>query len=474
MNQFKKSGSGFLLSKINKFNKLKNETAYNKNYEKIAHMEFEIESQREIILKLNSDLNKKTKELKELISINQIKKNNNEKKIQIIEKILKILELKKEPKKELKLKIDTDIDNELNNNNFKSLKDKDKDKDKISNNINSVNDENDIDNKTNRKTFYTTNNNFTNKKHVLPKIKSPKIKSNLFINTNMFMKKKKLRDMLYLTTLKNQINTLNEKIEKKKEEITEYQTKNEKNKNIYPKLETDLMSNYDKIKELKYKNAEMCANLEDITENYYIQREEYFKLKNKLNDYINIFENYQQNTEKNNLELEKKLKYYDEKNLECILYHNYIVMKGRNMSKHIEDNRSKLTEAGNMIEKMNEEIEEVKNDIESKNKYIKIYKDEVSKLNNKHKEVNDNNKNIKTNIENMNIKMETKNKINQDKENINKNLNKQLKEKKKKYKSYINKIKEIKDLIKNKDKEINALKEEFEKIKISKNVFKMS
>ena len=75
MNQFKKSGSGFLLSKINKFNKLKNETAYNKNYEKIAHMEFEIESQREIILKLNSDLNKKTKELKELISINQIKKN---------------------------------------------------------------------------------------------------------------------------------------------------------------------------------------------------------------------------------------------------------------------------------------------------------------------------------------------------------------------------------------------------------------
>ena len=60
MNQFKKSGSGFLLSKINKFNKLKNETAYNKNYEKIAHMEFEIESQREIILKLNSDLNKKS------------------------------------------------------------------------------------------------------------------------------------------------------------------------------------------------------------------------------------------------------------------------------------------------------------------------------------------------------------------------------------------------------------------------------
>ena len=53
-------------------------------------------------------------------------------------------------------------------------------------------------------------------------------------------------------------------------------------------------------------------------------------------------------------------------------------------------------------------------------------------------------------------------------------MNKQLKEKKKKYKSYINKIKEIKDLIKNKDKEINALKEEFEKIKISKNVFKMS
>ena len=54
-------------------------------------MEFEIESQREIILKLNSDLNKKTKELKELISINQIKKNNNEKKIQIIKKKIKYM-----------------------------------------------------------------------------------------------------------------------------------------------------------------------------------------------------------------------------------------------------------------------------------------------------------------------------------------------------------------------------------------------
>ena len=468
MLKIKKSGSGILLTKINKFNNLRNGYAFNKNYEKINHIEFEIEKQKEIMIKLKSDLNNKNKELNELLSNNQIEKNKHNKKIKLIEEILRIHGNKTEIKKNSpKLTIETEIDNNIISNKIQELKEKEILSTNNTNNINILNDENEIYNKTNSKTFYTTNNNFTNKNHILPKIKSPKFKSKLFINTNTFMKRKKLKDILYITTLRNQINTLNEKIEKKQEEILDYKTKYGENNST--NLENDILSNYDKIKELKYKNAEMCANLEDFAENYFLQREENSKLKNKLNDFLNIFNNYKESTEKNNLNLEKQLKYYEEKNLECLIFHQ--MKKVKNSSRNFEENRSKLTEAGNIIEKLKEEIEEINNDLKLKNNNLNLIKNEVENLNNKKKEINENMEKNKTNIDEMNIKKEESYKKNQEKENINKNLKKEYKEKKNKYKNIINKIKEAKNLIKEKGKEINELKEEIEKLKTSKNVF---
>ena len=336
------------------------------------------------------------------------------------------------------------------------------------NNINLINEENDneLDNKTNARTFYTTNNNFTNKMHVLPKIKNPKLKSKLFINTNIFMKKKKLKDMLYMTTLRNQINTLKEKLEKKKEEILDYKSKCEGND--YTNLENDLLSNYDKIKELKYKNAEMIANLEDFLENYFLQREENFQLKNKLKDFIDTFNTYKENTEKNNLDLEKKLKYLEEKNIECIIYHNN---KIKNLSKCVEDNKSKLTEAGNLIEKINEEIEEINKDIKSKNNNINQHQNEIEILNNKKKKLEKNKKKNEENINKMNIQRDESNKINKERVKNKINLKNRYKEIKLKYKNTINKVDEINELINKKDKEINDLKKEIEEIKISRNLF---
>ena len=428
----KKSGSGILLTKINQFNNLRIGNAYNKNYEKISHLEFEIERQKEVMVKLKLDLSNKNKELNELISKNKNENNNNLKKIRLIEEIIKIHKNKKDVKtNHPKLKIDTEIDENVINTKIKEIKEKEK---ITNNNINTINDENETYNKTNTKTFYTTNNNFTNKNHILPKIKSPRIKTNLFINTNTFMKKKKIKDILYMNTLKDRINILNEKLEKKQEEILDYKTK--LGKNNYSDLENDLNANCEKLKELKYKNAKMCSDLEDFAENYFLQREENLKLKNRLNDFIDIFNNYKENTEKSNLVLEKKLKYYEDKNLECLIYHSNL---GKNSSKYHEDNRSKLTEAENLIEKINEEIEEINNEIKSKN-------------------------------DNFNL-LEESNKKNKEKENKNKNLKKEYKEKKNKYKNLINKIKEAKELVKQKDEEIIKLKEEIKKLKASKNVF---
>ena len=455
MLKIKKSGSGLQLSKINTFNKLNDCFSYNKNYEKITHIEFEMERQKEILVKLKTEINNKSKEIKELTLRNQNEKNNQLKTIKLIEEILKIYNNKKESKlNSPKLEIETEIDKNIIDNKIKE-------KDLISNTIDE--NDNDIYNKTNIKTFYTTNNNFanTNKNQILPKIKSPKFKSKLFINTNTFIKRKKNKDILYMKTLRNQINTLKEKLEKKKEEIFDYNSKCEEN-NI-KNLENDILLNYDEIKELKYKNAEMLDKLEDFLENYYLQREENFLLRNKLNNFIDIFNTYKENTEKNNLILESKLKNLEEKNLRCIILHH------NNFSKYREDNKSKLTEAGNIKEKIKEEIEELNKDIKSKKNNIIQNRNEIEILINKKKEINENIKKNEDNINKMNIQKEKSDKSNKEKENKKINLKNKCKEIKLKYKNLINQVNEMNEMINKKDEEINVLKKQIEKLNSEKN-----
>ena len=461
MLKFKKSGSGILLNKINKFNNLRNGFAFNKDYERLVHLEFEIERQKEVMTQLKLDLNNKAKEFYELSSINQNDQNEHIKLIKLIEELLNISKTKKDIKKNIpKLKIE--IDEDTPNNKMKDFKEDDL----ISNNKNSINDENEIYNKTNTKTFYTTNNNFTNRNRVLPKIKSPRIKSKLFINTNIFMRKKKLKDKLYMTTLRNQINTLNEKLERKNEEILDYKTKyGEDNIN---NLENDFNENVEKLNELKHKNAKMRADLEDISENYFLQREENINLKNRLIDFIDIFNNYKENEEKNNLDIEKKIKYFESKNIQCLIYHANM---RRNTSRYLEDNKSKLIEAGNLIEKINKEIEELKKDAKTKENNINTYKKEIDNLNNKKREENESKEKNEEIVLNIDKKMEEINKKNKEKENLKKNLEKEFKERKNKYKDIVNKIKEINELIKQRDEEIIKLKEEKEKLLSSKNVY---
>jgi len=460
MLKIKKSGSGLQLSKINTFNKLNDCFSYNKNYEKITHIEFEMERQKETLVKLKTEINNKSKEIKELTLRNQNEKNNQLKTIKLIEEILKIYNNKKESKlNSPKLEIETEINKNIIDNKIKEKKEKEKDL--ISNTIDE--NDNDIYNKTNIKTFYTTNNNFanTNKNQILPKIKSPKFKSKLFINTNTFIKRKKNKDILYMKTLRNQINTLKEKLEKKKEEIFDYNSKCEEN-NI-KNLENDILLNYDEIKELKYKNAEMLDKLEDFLENYYLQREENFLLRNKLNNFIDIFNTYKENTEKNNLILESKLKNLEEKNLRCIILHH------NNFSKYREDNKSKLTEAGNIKEKIKEEIEELNKDIKSKKNNIIQNRNEIEILINKKKEINENIKKNEDNINKMNIQKEKSDKSNKEKEHKKINLKNKCKEIKLKYKNLINQVNEMNEMINKKDEEINVLKKQIEKLNSEKN-----
>ena len=212
MRPIKKSNSGLqLIQRINfsNLNSYGNGIAFNKNQEKVNRLEYDIEKQRKNIVKLKYELNEKGKEFNTISTKNRKKKFKFQKTIKLIEELLKICDNKKD-------------ENESKNQNNKELKQKTEvnsplHREKSEETFKSINN----DNRTNLKTFYTTNNSYHNKKeneNPLPKIiKSPRNKLTIKTNYNFnFICKKKLKDMLYENTLRNKIDTLNDRIEKKK------------------------------------------------------------------------------------------------------------------------------------------------------------------------------------------------------------------------------------------------------------------
>ena len=462
MRPIKKSNSGLLLPRNIHILHFTNGSlvAYNKNQQKANQLEFELEKQKDNIVKLQLELNEKDKELNTILKLNKTKKNKFKKIITLIETILNICNQKKEKE----LKIETDIDNnQKTDNDFFNFTEKPLDNMK-SVNIDGDND-NDNYNKTNLKTFYTTNNNYNKKEKSLPKIKSPKTK--LIINTNYnFNPKKKFKDILYVNTLRNRIDTLNEKIEKKDGEINQLKYNN--NTCTFSKLQTDFISNYNKFNEIKTKNALMLSKLDDLAETYFFEKEENNNLKLKLEDFEQQFYDYKNIIcSKINI-LNNKLNYYENKNIECLLYHNN---KGKRLqiNKTFNDeNKSKLTEAENIIEKRNKELNELQSEIENRSDHINYIIKEIENLKNVKNILNDKISDNINNIEKLKKEKELLYEKNKEFNNINKDLNVKLKEKDNNYFNHVNKINEIKNIINKKDKEIDKLKKEVESLKINK------
>ena len=462
MRPIKKSHSGLqLIQRINfsNLNSYGNGIAFNKNQEKVNRLEYDIEKQRETIVKLQYELNEKGKEFNTISTKNRKKKFKFQKTIKLIEELLKICDNKKD-------------ENESKNQNNKELKQKTEvnsplHREKSEETFKSINN----DNRTNLKTFYTTNNSYHNKKeneNPLPKIiKSPRNKLTIKTNYNFnFICKKKLKDMLYENTLRNKIDTLNDRIEKKNDEIIKLKDNN----NIfnYSKLQLDFISNCDKLHKIKNENILILSKLLDIEDNYFAQKEENNKLRKKIEDFEEQFNEYRNNITKKNMDLQNKLKIFEEKNVDCILYH---CNKGNNIIRNksfFDENKSKLTIAENLIEKKMKELNETKKDIDNKNMNINYYKREINKLIDEKKIISDKNTEINNNIGILNKKRQELIKKNLELQNKKKDLKIQFDKNENEYYNEINKINEIKDVIGKKDKEINKLKKEIEEIKKSK------
>ena len=460
MHSIKKSSSGFQIIG-GKFGI--SSVAYNKSMQKICQLEFELERQKDTMIKLQLEIEQKNEELNSILSKNKKKKNKFNKTIKLIEEVLKLCDNTKLDKNNSKEKEVGGVNNDNEEMkreteiNFNLYNEKIKEDFKTINN----------DNNDNVKTFYKTNNNYNKRKTSLPKIKSPKNKLTININYNFnFKHKKKLKELQYVSTLKNKLNLLNDKLEKKHGEMLKLQNNNTISN--FSKLQNDFISNCDKLNEFKKKNLNMLAKLIDIEDTYFDEKEQNNKLKIKLGDFVEQFNDYKYNISQKNKTLENKLKTIEDKNIDCILYHRND-KENKNINKSLFDgnliNRSKLTETESILFRKGKEVKEIRKDIDSKNININIYKKEIDQLNKKKSELNDKNVKNKDNSESLNNKkLELNNKHNENQEK-NKDLKKKLNESENKYKIEVNKINEIKDNINNKNKEIEKLKKEIEEIK---------
>ena len=470
MRPIKKSSSGLLLTeninliKLGLINKGPS-VAYNKNQEKADRIEFELEKQKDIIVKLQQEINEKDKELNLILKHNKIQKNKFQKTIKIIEQVLKLCEEKKENEIKIELDDKNDIKHKtITNNNFDHTLYSQNSKDNFKT-INNLENDNDTDNynKTNIKTFYTTNNNYNTKEKSLPKIKSQKNK--LTINTQFnFNKVNKFKEnTLYVNTLRSRIGLLNTQIGKKYGEINSLKINT--NTSSYSKLQEDFLSNYNKLSEIKQKNISMLSKLDDISENFFFAKDENYNLKIKLNEFQEKFYNYKKNIKKKNIELKNKLEIYEEKNTECIFSHLNI----GNLSKY-NRNRSKLSEVETLNDITNKEINEFEKEIKNKNGDIKYINKEIDKLNIEKKELIEKNSDLNIKIKNLEDEKEILNKKNKELTQINKEIKSKLKEKENEYINEIYKIGDIKIVINNKDKEIEELKKEILNLRNSKNI----
>ena len=466
MRPIKKSSSGLLLPEKMSLLKLglignRPSFAYNKIKEKADRIEFELERKKDIIVKLQNEINEKDKELKLLLKSNKKKKNQFQNTIKIIEQIIKLCEQKKdneikiesENKNDIKQKTISNFENTLYSQNSKE-------------NIKSINSDNDNDtdnyNKTNAKTFYTTNNNYSKKGKSLPKIKNHK--NILTIKTCNFNKRNKFKEnILYVNTLRNRIDTLNDQIGKKDGEINIL--KNNTNTSSYAKLQEDFLLNYNKLSEIKEKNLSMLSKLDDISENFFIAKDENYTLKTKLDEFQEKFYDYKKHIKKKNKELENKLNIYTEKNNECLLSH----INKADLLK-FNGNKSKLSELEALNDITTKEINEIEKEINNKSGSIKYINKEIDKLLNEKNQIIEKNSENNTKKENLQKEKDILEKKNKELIDINKEIKSKLKEKENEYINEIYKIGDLKILINNKDKEIDELKKEIINLRNSKKI----
>lgn len=406
---------------------------YNKKYEKEKIMEFEIERIQEDIIKLQFEIENKSKEINSLTNNKNRKNEELLKTLKIIKKVVKLVDIKSQKDKNKKT---------IYNEKIEDPDKKESIDDCVENNATKVRDK--------------------EKKNV---VILPVIKQGNF-NTNERTEGSSLKEILFIEGLKQQIKVLNEEINKKNEEIKQLQIIKQDNIN-YSLLQNDLNKNYKKLAYKRKENIKIRKNMDDINSSLTIEKTDNNLLKSKLLLYQIKFRDYKDIITKKNVDLQNRLTQIREKERDCRLFHfrkggsTSMNKTNRNIIQKIiffDDSKIRLNNAENELKKIDEDIEKFQKQKTNKNNEIINLKDENQNLNEKINKLHETYTNYSNKIKELNKEKQMLINKSENLKKKNKSLNNEYKNKKKKYNNENIKMEITKKQLEAKEKEINDLK----------------
>ena len=374
--------------------------AYNKTNNRLSALEFELERKREIIIQLREEIAAKNKEIS-LLKVSKNKKSDEYKRsMKVIEEILKQCDLS--TTSGYKTIENSVLHSDLSNTN-------------INNNINNNTYTSNTNNKNN--SFSCKNKNKEYLSHL------PQIGNMLHFTTKH---KKTMKDMIYISLLKKQINSLTEELNKKEEKINEL--KKNQNSTNFAKLKNNFLKNYDELTEVKKENEFMKTRIEDVHHLLKAEKEDNINLKNKLQDFHEQYLYYKDNTTKKTNALENMLEKMRTKQRDCKIFHfrkgtsamAIRLKKGGDKEKSLEEkyedefennDLNKSSNNNNEIKRMAKTLTELKEATSNKDNLIKVKKKKKKDLMEElQKKENDKNKILKENkeLKDLNKKLENK------------------------------------------------------------------
>ena len=410
---------------------------FNKNTEKIKMIELDLETSKDTLIKLRSELVQKNQEIKALKYNKKGQNFEHQYTIKVIETVLRLIDpdiFNKNPKpKESNIATYNTINHEINGKEEEDNKDTKEECEKELN----ISNLKKKDVKPNSKVFRTE--------------RSPK-KSSIINN-------KLAKDFSYVNSLQCKVNLLKELLIKKNDEIKEMQRTT--NTESYSNLQDNFEKNYVEMENIKKENEIMRTKIEDMTNLLFMEKEGNKSLKSKLQIFQSNFKEYQENSEKKNIDLEAKLFKAQEKERDCRIFHT-------NKTKELDDGEC-LKLAEKEIKIMKKDIEETNKDIEKKKEEFDNYKNSKNDLLNQVKELKETNNKLNSEYLNLcnNANNLKKTKMNLEKEN--RESKNKFSKTKNKLKDEQDKTENMKQNLKNKEKQILLLKKEIEKLKQNNN-----
>lgn len=341
---------------------------YNKTNEKMNMMQFELDRNRDLIMKLRTDLAGKNKEIALLKVFKNKKDEEHQRTIRVIEEVLKHCDQSTTTGFQV-------IENSVSNNpeNSKDVYNENEEEYKDVNENSKKNEEKPEDNNDE---------------------KEKKVGEMLHFNQKQ---KNAMKNVVYVNMLRQQIELLQKQLIEREAKIKEL----EKNKNSanFAKLQNNFVKNFNELTQIKKQNETIRNKYDEITHRLIMEREDNDKNKEKLTYFKKTFDEYKKKTDILTNELQTKLTIAQDKERECKIFHT---RKGLNMSprgstardKVEDDNINRLREAESEMKKMSKTLTDLRSDRTSKEQEIKKLKEDNKKLEDKCKRVEDDNKKI--------------------------------------------------------------------------------